>query len=81
MTDHEKLLVIGNFLFHEANLLEAQYNRAVQYRFLQKEHVDQLDMLGLIEHFTRLEYFNELCCLLENVLYDRHRSRPAWRPP
>ena len=79
MTDAEKLLAIGNFLFMEGIRVEDDFRVMLSYRTGQYRDVDQLDMLELIQLMDRWEYFNELEAVIGNIVHGRHKRRPAWK--
>jgi len=81
MTDAEKLLAIGNFLYMEGIRVEDAFRVALSYRTGQYRAVDQLDLLDLIQLMDRWEYFNELEATIGNILYDRHKMRPRRKRP
>lgn len=80
LTDNEKLLSIGNFIYNEGWQLEEHCRVVFHRRLVCYRECDQLDLLELIQLMDRWEYFKELSTVIENILYDRHSLRPQFHP-
>ena len=80
MTDAEKLLAIGNYLFTEGIRVEDSYKLTMNHRMLKYRDCDQLDLMELIELKNRWDYYAELAVMIENILYDRYEQRPRYNP-
>jgi len=80
MTDEAKFIAIANFLFCEGIRVEDSLRVFLSHRMIQYKHSDQLDMLEIIQLMDRLEYFNELSTVINNILFDTYLPRPAFYP-
>jgi hypothetical protein len=60
--------------------VDEQYRLTSSRRNMQYRVCDCLDYLELIQLRDRWEYFQELDAIIDNIIFDRWRRRPPWRP-
>jgi hypothetical protein len=80
MTDAEKLLSIMCFLMNEGISVDNQYRTTLSYRTVRWRECDQLDLLEIIQLQDRVQYFNEISAVLNNILYGTNYPRRVFYP-